>query len=358
MVKVAEAINSFGGNEGKQGYIEQYSPIWGDYINNPAVWNHLLQGYFGGMYNTIAKGFDVITTAAQGEMPKIYQTPVINRFLNRPVERDNAGALGEEYYKLIEDRDRLKYELRIWRKKAADGEEGAQEHVDEILEGPEWKQAEVIDHYDRIMKDLRAGEKAATGEDKANIKKSISMYKQQLDEELHAISEGQDPLDAATEQFGKAKTFAERNKLRLRIERLTREREDADNNRSKSTVSEVAKALSYTADDEAGDANQRYLQLATAQNIRDDARIKAAKSKLKQITDKAKQLENEGRAEEAIKFKKQHANEIAVATQLNSMSRTMSENKKMLGKGYDSSIMKLIDSNRRAILAQIDRLEK
>ncbi len=359
MVKVAEAINSFGGNEGKQGYIEQYSPIWGDYINNPAVWNHLLQGYFGGMYNTIAKGFDVITTAAQGEMPKIYQTPVINRFMNRPVERDNAGALGEEYYKLIEDRDRLKYELRIWRKKAADGEEGAKEHVDEILESPEWKQAEVIDHYDKIMKDLRAGEKAATGEDKANIKKSISMYKQQLDEELNAISEGQDPLDAATEQFNKAKTFAEKNKLRLRIERLTREREDADNNRSKSTESEVAKALSYIADEEADsrDVNQRYLQLATAQNIRDDARIKAAKSKLKKITDEGKRLEREGRAEEAIKYQSKHSREINASQTINSLTRTMNENKKLLGKGYDAQIMKLIDSNRRAILVQIERLE-
>jgi len=147
MVKLSEGINTAtGGNEGKKGAIERNMPFWGDYVNNPAVWNHLLQGYFGGMYNTIAKTFDVGVTAAQGELPKIYQTPVINRFLNRPVERDNAGVLGEEYYKLTKERDALNYELRTWQKKAADGEEDAQAHVDEILDSDAYRRGQVITH--------------------------------------------------------------------------------------------------------------------------------------------------------------------------------------------------------------------
>lgn len=362
MVKIAEALNfATGGNEGKQGVVEQYSPIWGNYINNPAVWNHLLQGYFGGMYNTIAKGFDVIATTAQGEMPKVYQTPIINRFINRPVERDNAGALGEEYYKLIEDRDRLKYELKTWRKKAVDGEEGAQEHVDEILESADWKQAEVIDHYDKIMKDLRAGEKAATNSiDKADIKESIAMYKQQMDEELHAISDGKDPIDAAAEQFGNTRSFAERNKLRMRIERLTMDSEGASKNRTKSSEDEVRKALQYVEDEarESREVNEKYLQLATPQNIRDDARIKAARARLRVISDEAKRLQREGKVEESIKYQGQHSREINTLQAINSLSRTMNENKKLLGKGYDAQMMKLIDSNRRAIMAQIEKLEK
>ena len=121
MVKVSEKVNDLtGGNEGKKGFVEK-NLYWGEYINNPAVWNHLLQGYFGGMYNTIAKTFDVGVTAAKGEIPKIYQTPIINRFLNRPVERDNAGVLGDDYHSLIEERDALAFELRTWKKKAADG---------------------------------------------------------------------------------------------------------------------------------------------------------------------------------------------------------------------------------------------
>ena len=358
MISLSEAVNDVtGGNEGRKGWVEE-NLYGGDYINNPAVWNHLMQGYFGGMYNTIAKGFDVITTGAKGELPKIYQTPVVNRFLNRPVERDNAGVLGEEYYKLTEERDRLRYELRTWQKKAADGEEGAQDRVDEIMESDDYQRMLVIDHYDKIMKDLKAGEKAAaTDADKADIKESITMYKAEMLEELAAIDGGEDPLAAAKRKFDEAKTFAEKNRLRVRIERLTGR--DVKARKGDGRNDEVRKALSYREDDdrESRKVNEQYLELATAENIADDARIRAARLRIKAVTDEVKRLQREGRAEEAIRYQKQHSREINTGDLIESMTRTMNSNKKFLGKGHDEAIMKLIDANRKRMLKAIDDLE-
>ena len=358
MISLSEAVNDVtGGNEGKKGWAEE-NLYGGDYINNPAVWNHLMQGYFGGMYNTIAKGFDVITTGAKGELPKIYQTPVVNRFLNRPVERDNAGVLGEEYYKLTEERDRLRYELRTWQKKAADGEEGAQDRVDEIMESDDYQRMLVIDHYDKIMKDLKAGEKAAaTDADKADIKESITMYKAEMLEELAAIDGGEDPLAAAKRKFDNATTFAEKNRLRVRIERLTGR--DVRARKGDGRNDEVRKALSYREDDdrESRKVNEQYLELATAENIADDARIRAARLRIKAVTDEVKRLQREGRAEEAIRYQKQHSREINTGDLIESMTRTMNSNKKFLGKGHDEAIMKLIDANRKRMLKAIDDLE-
>ena len=357
MVALSEAVNDMtGGNEGKKGWAEE-NLYGGDYINNPAVWNHLMQGYFGGMYNTIAKGFDVITTGAKGEMPKVYQTPVLNRFLNRPVERDDAGVLGEEYYKLIDERDRLRYELRTWQKKAAEGEEGAQEHVDEIMGSEDYQRMMVIDHYDKIMKDLKTGEKAAAMDiDKADIKESITMYKAEMLEELAAIDGGEDPLEAAKRKFDEAKTFAEKNRLRVRIERLTGR--DGRAGKGDSRADEVRKALSYREDDEreSRKVNDQYLELATADNIADDARIRAARLRIKAVTDEAKRLQREGMAEEAIRYQKQHSREISTGDLIESLTRTMNSNKKLLGKGHDEAIMKLIDANRRRMLKAIDEL--
>ena len=357
MIKMSEKVNDFtGGNEGRKGVVEKYAPFWGDYINNPAVWNHLLQGYFGGMYNTIAKTFDVGVTAAKGELPKIYQTPVINRFLNRPVERDNAGALGEEYYNLTEERDAIQYELRTWQKKAADGEEGAQEHVDEILESPEYKRAEVVSHYEKIMKDLKAGEKAATeSADKDDIKESIGMYKQQMMEELDALDEGKEPIDAAIEAFGKAKTFSEKNRLRMRIERLMMRQNGAAKPKTKGRAAEVEKALSYVSDieKESRDTNEKYLLQASADDVRDDARIKAAKAKLKVINDEHRKL----RGEQALQYFYKHEKELTAYRILDQQSRLMNQNKKLLGKGSDQNIMKLIANNRRAMLDAIGKID-
>jgi hypothetical protein len=352
MVRLSEGINDVtGGNEGRKGAIEKYAPFWGDYINNPAVWNHLLQGYFGGMYNTIAKTFDVGVTAASGELPKIYQTPVVNRFLNRPVERDNAGALGEEYYGLTESRDALQYELRTWQKKAADGEDGAQEHVDEILSSDEWRRAEVVSHYERIIKDLKAGERAATSSaDKVDFKLSIGMYKQQMMEELDAIDEGKDPLTVAVEAFGNARTFAEKNRLRMRIERLTM-RKNGDNSRTKGRNADVEKARSYITDEEreSRDTNDTYLSTTSAEDVRDDARIKAAKARLKPIADEYKKISSE-RPDRAADYQRRHAKELEAYRVIDQQSRLMQRNKKLLGKGSDSAIMRLIANSRKVAL--------
>lgn len=331
----SELLNTAtGGNEGKKGVVEKYMPFWGDYINNPAVWNHLMQGYFGGMYNTIAKTFDVAATAASGEVPKIYQTPVINRFLNRPVERDNAGALGEDYYNLKEDAEAIKYEMKVWRKKAADGDEDAQKHVEEIESSSDWKQAEVIAHYEKIMKDLRAGEKAATNkEEKDDIKRSISLYRQQLAEELAALSDGRETADIVMQQFNAAKSLEEKKKLKLRMERLERGDKKVSDSRK-----DIDKALAYSQDIDASSDSKgtdRYLELATAENIRDDARIKAAKAKIKDD-------------ERYAGIKKSIA----------SHERAIAENRKLLGKGNDKIIMKIIDTHRNAMLKSIARIQE
>lgn len=366
MIKFSEAVNDVtGGNEGKKGVVENYAPFWGDYVNNPAVWNHLLQGYFGGMYNTIAKTFDVGVTAASGELPKIYQTPVINRFLNRPVERDNAGVLGDDYYSLTEARDALQYELNTWKKKVADSTAGepagtvAQEHVDEILNSPEWKRAEVVSHYEKIIKDLKAGEKAATeSADKYDIKQSISLYKQQMLEELQAIDEGKEPLEAAVEAYGKARTFAEKNRLRMRIERLMM-REGSGNaaaQRTRGRSADVEKALNYISDieKESHDTNENYLEIATADNVRDDARIKAAKTKLKPINDEYKRMIADGRGSEASKFHQKHEKELSAWRTIDQLGRAMNANKKLLGKGNDQQILKMINSQRAQMIKAIE----
>lgn len=366
MTKISEGINDLtGGNEGKKGAFEKYSPIWGEYINNPAVWNHLLQGYFGGMYNTISKGFDVGVTAASGEMPKVYQTPIINRFLNRPVERDNAGVLGDDYYHMTEQRDALQYELKIWKKKAADAKssgdtaayETAQEHVDEIQSSEEWKRAEVINHYEKIIKDLKAGEKAAEGEDKQDIKRSISLYKQQMMEELAAIDDGKDPMEAAMEQFNKATSLSEKQKLKLRIERLTK----GDTKKPADSKKVVEKALSYQQTEPAEARNtgsDLYLELATAENVRDDARIKAAKALTKPYTQHYKELTDAGKYQEAAKYRHENLKWFIVSQSISSHERAIANNRKLLGKGNKKAIMRIIDSHRNAMLGAIDKLNK
>lgn len=353
MTKISEGINyATGGDQDSRGWLERTTP--GAYLNNPAVWNHLMQGYFGGMYNTIAKTFDVTATAASGEIPKIYQTPVINRFLNRPVERDNAGALGEDYWQLVNEMEETQHNITAKRKRAADGDENAKIQAEELIESSDGKRADVIRHYKSIIDDLRKGERSSSDkEEKKQFKESIAMYKQQMLEELQAIDAGVDPLEAAMQQFDKATKLQERKKLQNRINRLT-----SNTDKTKGHDADVEKAKRYldTESDVPSKTADYYLKLATSADIKDDARIKAAKARIKVYADHLKQLETNGKGEEVNAYRKANAQWLAADAIIKNQLRLMSRNKKMLGKGYDKQVMRLIANNRNAMLKAIDNL--
>jgi len=352
MTKISEGINyATGGDQDSRGWLERSKA--GAYINNPAVWNHLLQGYFGGMYNTISKSFDVVTTAAQGEIPKVYQTPVVNRFVNRPIEREDAGVLGEDYWKLVDETEETMHNIRKKRQRAAEGDEDAKEALDELMESTDAKRAEVVHHYKGIIDALRKGEKSATDkETKKQIKLSITEWKTQMLEEVNAIDAGVDPLEAAMQQWDKSMNIAERKKLQRRIERLTNKGGGKVNTRDK----DVQKAMQYVDNQGESAGSGRYLELATAEDIKNDARIKKVKSQLAVYSNHYKELMKQGKNEEAAEYYKANSKQILAYSTLDRLSRAVSTNKKLLGKGSDAAIMKIIGNSRNAMLKTIEGL--
>lgn len=89
----------------------------------------------------------------------------------------------------------------------------------------------------------------------------------------------------------------------------------------------------------------------------EDARIRAAKARIKQVTGKYKELKDAGRGEEAAAYREQNARWFAAENVIGSQQRGMASNKKLLGKGYDQQIMKLIKAQRDRMLEAIEGLE-
>lgn len=89
----------------------------------------------------------------------------------------------------------------------------------------------------------------------------------------------------------------------------------------------------------------------------DDARIRAAKAKIKTVTGKYKELKDAGRGEEAAAYREQNAQWFAAENVIGSQQRGMASNKKLLGKGYDQQIMQLIKAQRDRMLEAIEGLE-
>jgi len=223
MVKMSESINYLtGGDADERGLLEQYTA--GQYLNNPAVWNHLLQGYFGGMYNTIAKTVDVAATIAYLEKPHIYQLPVLNRFINRPIERKGGNALGEDYWNLVSEAEELRHIISKKRQRAAKGDTDAEKRLNELLSSEDAHRADVVLHYKSIIDGLRKEEREATDETDKELKnKSIRLYKRQMLDELNALAEGKDLLQMAIREFDASKSAGDDEELLFKARRISKE---------------------------------------------------------------------------------------------------------------------------------------
>ena len=223
MVKMSESINYLtGGDADERGLLEQYTA--GQYLNNPAVWNHLLQGYFGGMYNTIAKTVDVAATIAYLEKPHIYQLPVLNRFINRPIERKGGNALGEDYWNLVSEAEELRHIISKKRQRVAKGDTDAEKRLNELLSSEDAHRADVVLHYKSIIDGLRKEEREATDETDKELKnKSIRLYKRQMLDELTALAEGKDLLQMAIREFDASKSAGDDEELLFKARRISKE---------------------------------------------------------------------------------------------------------------------------------------
>lgn len=253
MVKLSEAINSVtGGDKDSRGWIEKTTP--GYYLNNPAVWNHLLQGYLGGMYNTIAKTADLVVSAARQEVPNMYQVPVMNRFVNSPWERDNNGILGEDYWQLINDNEEFLHNLRAKKKRAEAGDADAKKKLEELEKSDEYKTSLVIASYKRLIDGLREQEKETSDkEELARIKVSLSSYKNDLLDELAAVRKGEDPLKMAMTNFDNSDDPERRSAIASRISKEVGATKDPYGKKSKSKMA------------------SDYQKLRTAEDVREDA---------------------------------------------------------------------------------------
>lgn len=204
MVKTSKMLNeATGGNDHYQGWIDGT-------LTNPALWNHMLQGYLGGMYSFLAHSAGVVTDVVSGEMPKMYEVPIANRFINVPLEREKRARLGNEYYDLVKEHDRMQSMMAKYRKdaKGEDPElkETAERYVDMAKEidkkidwernGKTYEPQTSIDagfekryrRYKKIHDYKRSIEKVVNGESKKSENR-LNQLVREMQESLRNINE-------------------------------------------------------------------------------------------------------------------------------------------------------------------------
>lgn len=159
LVDLSETLNEIsGGDEYKKGWVDKIVlPISRDIkfkLNNPAQWEYVLNGYFGGISNTI----DRLTKMGETIIGQREYDPnsflVLNRILKNGDERTEQKAVNNEYFKLQKEYENTKRLLRNYERDTDNGIFDYAEKIDFLYNSPEYERYEIFESYRPDIDDL------------------------------------------------------------------------------------------------------------------------------------------------------------------------------------------------------------
>ena len=143
--------------------------------------------------------------------------PVVNRFLNRPSERETSSTLGEDYWELIEGNDEFQNVLKKKKEKTKDGDEKAKEKLERMMQSEDYHRSLVISSYEKMIDEARKIEKSSEGEKEKEYRQITLDLKEAMMEDLAAIDGGNDPVELAMKKFDESEDPRRRKAMASRI---------------------------------------------------------------------------------------------------------------------------------------------
>lgn len=138
LINLAAVMNDVSGGD-------QYTK--GSIDINPAKVEYLLNGYFGGVSNTIDKTSKMFDTMFGDREYDPRNWLVLNRVLKNGDERTEYRAINNEYFRMKEEHDKIKSRLKHYED---DTDNGVMDYADKInwlYNSPEYRRMEIYENY-------------------------------------------------------------------------------------------------------------------------------------------------------------------------------------------------------------------
>ena len=176
LIKSSEMINDItGGDDHMQGWWERTKV--GKVLNNPAVVDHILKGYYGGMYSFLAQLGGTMYTLGTGNMPDAQEVPVVNRVITSPRETEQGGKqkLPDWYYDLSEENARQQNEFSGYKKDYMKGDADGQKKFNELINSKDFQKWQKVNTYIGAVQQIRtAMNYTKDPNEKAELEKSLA----------------------------------------------------------------------------------------------------------------------------------------------------------------------------------------
>ncbi len=176
LIRSAELLNNeTGGNKYKPGTINL----------NPAIAEHLFEGYFGGMAKTVNQTAKTIGMIWNDDERVVRNVPIVNRFVSSSSDERNAySRINEEYYKYKNEYELTKQQVNGFNKEEKKGVFDYAKEVDFIHNSKEYQRFDIFKDHEKTIKSLQDDIKIASGEEKKQLEKMLNIEKTQLVEQM------------------------------------------------------------------------------------------------------------------------------------------------------------------------------
>lgn len=183
LVNASKWLNEVtGGDDVKRGWI--------DPVNNPAVIEHLFEGYLGGAGKTLNKAAKTFSMIWNPDMRDIRNIPIASTFIQESDDERVAGnQLNREYFKLMDEFRETSHTVSGYKKKARMGSMEYADKLNEFMETPDFERYSKARGYANTISKLRQALKKAqeSGEDvmvEENLQQILHDLKRKMVEEL------------------------------------------------------------------------------------------------------------------------------------------------------------------------------
>ena len=184
LVEIARALNdATGGNKYKKGFIDI----------NPAKMEYVLKGMLGGAFSFPDKLVKTTETIMGDREFDWRNTPFANRFVKNADERTEYKSLNEQYFKLKDEMDVVKQQLKGFEKEADAGNEKYEKALLQLEDSKDYERLELFKDYEKELKglndelkELRMSPDYDKAEEK-ELQKEIAEQQRQLLDEMREI---------------------------------------------------------------------------------------------------------------------------------------------------------------------------
>lgn len=179
LVDATEFLNELtGGDEVKSGLIDL----------NPAIIEHLYEGYLGGMGKTINRAAKTLSMLWDEDARTWRNVPVVSSFYQVSDERTSGSQINREYYGVLDEAEQTEHLYRGYNKRAKMGSIEYAEKLNELINSDVFKRYQKVNSYKKAITKLNEALKQADATDREQIETLMMELKVDMLEELEQLN--------------------------------------------------------------------------------------------------------------------------------------------------------------------------